>query len=183
MIYLLKTAEDQQVWTAQEILQAARRSDENVAALLKLLGLVARMSPTIYDARSKHGTVAETASLVEHLPGELTGRKNNEKQRLCAVPIRLRIELGGIPLWCTQLLSLAHQTRDGGDQVGSSLARAGLGSTDEVPTREDGRNDVLLNGGGGIIVHLVKGLQDNGMKAHVFELKIDRGSAKETSAR
>ena len=64
---LLEATEGEQIVVLHEVHEATGGGDEDVASHLELLVLALGGSTTIDDARTQHGAVAQTTSLVEDL--------------------------------------------------------------------------------------------------------------------
>jgi hypothetical protein len=62
---LLEAAEGEQVVVLHEVHEATGGGDEDVATHLELLALALGRSATIDDARTQHGAVAQTTSLLD----------------------------------------------------------------------------------------------------------------------
>jgi hypothetical protein len=119
------TVEREQVGTTHEVQEATRSSDENVTALAKLDHLLTHRTTTVSNARTKHRAIAETTSFVEDLAAELTSRSDDENERLSSNTLSASIEVSGDKRTRSgDLLSLAHQLGDDGNQIRSGLARA-----------------------------------------------------------
>lgn len=120
-----KTAHGEDVGAVDEVLKTTGGGDEDVAALAKLLDLIAHGTTTVGNAGAKHGAVAELASLAEDLDRKFTGRAHDDDERLGADGLRDALnELSGVRTRSRELLGLAHQLAEDGDQVGGGLARA-----------------------------------------------------------
>jgi hypothetical protein len=74
---LLETLQRKQVVLAHEVHQATRGGDENITTHLELLALVLGRSTTVYNARTQHGAVAQTTSLIKDLTSKLAGRADD----------------------------------------------------------------------------------------------------------
>lgn len=123
-IPLLDAAKRQNVRLLHEIKQPSRSSDKNITALLEFVTLSTNRSATIHNARTQHRPVAETTSLIEDLSRQLTGRSHDEHQRLSTNRVRNRvISSAQVGTGSSQLLRLAHQLRQDGDEEGGGLAR------------------------------------------------------------
>ena len=117
-------AKSQNLRIVNELNKPTRRRDQNVAALLKLRFLLSNGAAAVGDARAQHGAVAELAGLVEDLDGELTSGNDDNHKRL-GTDARVDALLVGRRVWAgsSQLLCLAHQLVQDGNQVRSRLAR------------------------------------------------------------
>lgn len=62
--------------------KTARKSDQNIAAPLKLLLLVSEGTAAVDEVGMQHGAIAELASLNENLNCKLTGGDNDDYKRL-----------------------------------------------------------------------------------------------------
>ena len=108
--------------TVHAVNDATRRSNENVAALLKLGKLYTHWTAAVHNTWTKHAAVGETTSLVEDLGSQLTGRSNDQDDRLCANPVGGAIEPRNVRTRLAHLLPLAHKTRDCWREVRDRLA-------------------------------------------------------------
>lgn len=93
--------------TLDEILEATRRRDENVAAVLHLLALMRHHGAAVDDGAPEARLVGKLSSLLVDLDGQLASRRNNHHFR--------RLLHGGASTSGT----LLQQDVDDGNQVGT----------------------------------------------------------------
>jgi hypothetical protein len=119
------TTERQDIRLGHEVDQTTWSSNENVTALGQLLSLFTHRTTAIGNARAEHRAIAKTTRLVEDLTTQLTSWCYDEDQRLSTNSVDIRVEAVS-EVWATssKLLNLAHELRDGRDQVSSGLPRA-----------------------------------------------------------
>lgn len=124
--HVLEAAQRETLWLiGDEINETSWSSNENITALSDLVELIAARATTIHNTRTKHRAVAEATRLVEDLNGKLTVGANDEHEWLGTKEIaRVWDESRRVGTLCTQLLGLAHELGQGGDQEGTSLAGA-----------------------------------------------------------
>jgi hypothetical protein len=60
------------MWPADEIDETTRGTDQDITTLTKLGNLFAQRTTTIHNARTKHGTVAESTGFIEDLSGKFS---------------------------------------------------------------------------------------------------------------
>lgn len=122
--HVLEAAQREALWLiCDEINETTWSSNENIAALGDLVELVAAGPTTIHNTGTEHRAVAETTGLVENLHSKLTVGTNDEHEWLGTSKVaRIRDKSRGVGAWCTQLLGLAHEFGQGGDQESTSLA-------------------------------------------------------------
>lgn len=132
--HVLEAAQREALWlVGDEINKATWGSNENITALGDLVELVAAGATTIHNTWTKHRAVAEATRLVEDLHGKLTVGTNDEHEWLGTRKVaRIWDESRRVGAWRTQLLGLAHELGQGGDQKGTSLAGAWEGLLDCV---------------------------------------------------
>ena len=65
-----------------EVAESTRGSDEDVTALPQVVDILTQWPATIRNARTKHGSVAHAASLIEDLHGKLASRNYDDDERL-----------------------------------------------------------------------------------------------------
>lgn len=93
-----------------EINDATGGADENITSFLKLLPLETSRCTAVNNTGAQHGAVAQAASIVEDLRGQLASWTDNQNQRLCSNPIGFRVEVvGDIGARGGQFLSFPHQ--------------------------------------------------------------------------
>lgn len=121
--HIADTAQRQDLRAIHEVNQTAGGGDEDVAALRDLLHLFPHRAAAVDDARAQHRAITEFAGLVEDLNGQLAAWTDDHDKRLSSAG-RVNAGLVGdrIRAGSRQLLGLAHQLVDDGDQIGSSLA-------------------------------------------------------------
>jgi hypothetical protein len=85
---------------------------------------------------------------------QLAGGDNNDDKRLGTDTVAVRIigaALRNDRTGTLQLADLAHQLGDDRDEVGSSLAGAGLGDSNEIVSSQDDGNAVSLDDSDGLV--------------------------------
>lgn len=120
--HVAQATQGQDMRTLNEVDETTRRGDQYVASLGKLTDLITNWTATVGDARAKHGTVAELASLVEDLDGQLASRDDDDNQRLSTNLGGVEVNHGRVGTRSSELLGLAHQLVQDGDEVSGSLA-------------------------------------------------------------
>ena len=106
---LLDPSEREQAPALHEVLQATGSSDEDIAAFAKLVHLLASRSAAVHDARTKHGAVAKTTSLVKDLSRKLPSWRNDEDKWLGANTVLTSPATSEVGTRCSQLLGLSHE--------------------------------------------------------------------------
>lgn len=182
--HVTNTAEGQESGIVHEVDQTTGRRNENVAALLELGALLTGRTATVNDARAKHGAVAKLPGFGEDLNSQLTAGADDDNEGLSADSlVNTLAEGGGIGTRSGQLLSLAHQLIQDGNQIGGSLAGTCtrrsvnlssetqskrivtcLGDSDHVIAHLDGRQAVTLNGSRGLITSKLNVVQHSRME-------------------
>jgi hypothetical protein len=109
IVDLLEAPKGQQVDVAHEVHQAARRSDEDIAAHLELLALIPRRGTTVDDTGAQHGAVAQATGLIEDLAGKLASRADDQDQRLSTDTISCGIVTSRIRARSCKLACLTHE--------------------------------------------------------------------------
>lgn len=106
-----------------EVEKTTRSTDEDVTSLLEFLALLTHRRTSVHHARTQHGAVAQSASLVKDLSGQLSSGSDNQHQRLGADGIHSRIEASRqVGTSCRELLGLSHQLREDGNEERSGFA-------------------------------------------------------------
>ena len=120
-----------------EVQKTTGRRDQDVHARTERLDLVVLTDAAI-DGRMLQGELASVGrEAVEDLHRQLTGRAEHDRTRqtaLCALAGRLGLSHFG-----------TGQTMEDGQCEGAGLARAGLGTTEDITTFEGRRNRLCLN--------------------------------------
>lgn len=80
--HVLEALQGEKVRSVNEVAKTTGCSNENIAALLKLDDLLGDWTTAVDDAGTKHGSIAETTSLIEDLGGKLTSWADDQDQGL-----------------------------------------------------------------------------------------------------
>jgi hypothetical protein len=160
----LDASHREDVRLVHQVLKTARGTDEEVAALAKLLKVDTDRNTAVRADGAQHGTVAKATSLVEDLLSQLAGRDDDNDKRLGTDAATVD---GARSL---ELANLTHQFGDDRNKVCSGLARASLSNSDKIVASQNDRNAVSLDDGGVLVVaHLDIG-QDLGVESSILEL-------------
>ena len=131
-----------------DVNETTRSGNEDVATFSQFSHLLTHGTTAVCNAGTQHRSIAQTSSFVEDLAAELTSRSNDEDEWLSPNSVRLSIEaIGQVGSLGGELLGLAHQLGETGDQECSCLARTSLSSGNDIATLENGRDGVSLNRG------------------------------------
>jgi hypothetical protein len=99
----------QDVGLRHKVEETTGSSNEDVAAFHQLILLFANWCTTVGDAGAKHGSIAQTASLIEDLAAKLAGRGNDQDKRFAANGVMLRVEaVGEVGTRSGKFLGLTH---------------------------------------------------------------------------
>jgi hypothetical protein len=161
---ILDASHREDVRLVHQVLKTARGTDEEVAALAKLLKVDTDRNSAVRADRTKHGAITKATSLVEDLLSQLAGRDNDNDKGLGTDAATVD---GARSL---ELANLTHQFGDDRNKVCGGLARASLGNSDKIVASHNDRNAVSLNDGGVLVVaHLHVG-KDLGVKTSILKL-------------
>lgn len=99
------------VGLVHEIAESARSGDENVAAFAQIIDVLTEWPAAVGNAWAKHGAITHPTRFVEDLDGELAGGDDNDDEWLSthAVASGIEVASGGVRLWRSELLRLAHE--------------------------------------------------------------------------
>ena len=184
---VLDTTKRQDMRLVHEVDETTRSANQNVASLLQLHALLTDWTTAIDDAGTQHRAVAETASLIEDLSGQLTSRGNDDDQRFSTNRVKVLIEaLAEIWARGSQLLGLSHQFGQDRNEEGCSFARAykpltmllpylvcghtSLSHGNEVMSRHDGRDSVGLDRSGNLVAAKLDVLENDGVDTGIVKL-------------
>lgn len=125
---VLDATHGEEIRLIHESAQTTGCGDEDVATLAEVVDLLTHRVSTVGNTRAEHALVAHASSLVKDLNSELAGRNDDDHERLSADAVLAGVvRVGvGVDLWArsAQLLGLAHQLAQDGNEVGCGLARA-----------------------------------------------------------
>ena len=107
-----------------EITEPTGGTNEDVAAFKQFFSLTTYGRSSVDDTWAQHGPVTESTCLIEDLSCQLSGRRNNEDKRLCAVHFTKSCWDGRVGAWCSKLTGLSHQLGQGGYEESGRFTRA-----------------------------------------------------------
>jgi hypothetical protein len=121
--HVLQAAERQDFGTSDEIFEATRSSNQDVAASRKKAALLADRDSSVDDTRSEHGAVAQLSRFVEYLHSQLTSRDHHNHEWLSDHVVDSFLESSRVGPRSPKLLGLSHELAQDWDQVGRCLSR------------------------------------------------------------
>jgi hypothetical protein len=123
--YIPNSTKREHVGLRHKVQKTTGSCNEDIASFLKFFPLKPRRSTTINNTWAQHGTVTQSAGLVEDLGSELAGGTHDQNQRLGSNCICRRVEaLGSVGTGCGELACLSHQFGKNWNQKSRGFARS-----------------------------------------------------------